>query len=82
MDQRPLCSRPCLHPECSARRRAALAKPPKAAASSPDSVTQTQTLSNAARQARWRKAHPKKHAETQKARWARRKTSGKTQEAR
>ena len=24
MDQRPLCSRACLHPECSARRRAAL----------------------------------------------------------
>ena len=24
MDQRPLCPRPCLHPECSARRRAAL----------------------------------------------------------
>jgi hypothetical protein len=41
----------------------------------------TQALSNgkdstnAARQSRWRKAHPKKHAETQKARWGRRRVS-------
>src|SRR6266446_1493971 len=44
-----------------------------------ESVTQT-TLSNAARQARWRKSHPEDHRTTQKARWAR-KTSGKTQGA-
>jgi hypothetical protein len=54
-------------------------KPRKAAASSAEPNGVTQALSNgkdstnAARQARWRKAHPEKHAETQKARWGRRR---------
>jgi hypothetical protein len=40
-----------------------------------NALSNAKDSTNAARQARWRKAHPKKHAEVQKARWGRRRAT-------
>ena len=84
MDHPIPCLGPCRHPECSARRLAALehavteVEPAVKVAATQQktvskTVSKTAALTNAEHQARWRKAHPGEHAAQQRAARARRK---------
>jgi hypothetical protein len=78
-----ICPRPCLHPECSARRRAALEQAVtieptpkverKVDAVSDDANRNRTPVTHAERQRRWRKKNPGKHADQQRAARVRRK---------
>ena len=66
-------------PQCFSKCREEVALASKPATVEPNGVTQAlsngKDTTNAARQARWRKAHPEKHRTTQKARWGRRRAA-------